>query len=171
MENGLSGLIKFLRRLKSAATGKKCSGPQNCTNESSEKKPETMTERERQARQIERNRQAICTLCNVTPEQINEVCFEHAYAYLEKVIRYDKKGIELLPQTAQFWTWWKMEWYRIDKLFLDDLFGTLSYAIADKPDKVWEYYLKAHRIEPDNEFLNMPQMRQVYWLLKKAAGI
>lgn len=111
-----------------------------------------------------KNREELLHLLKVKESQMSSLFFEVAYEYLENVFGTDAYGVEHIPQTAEFWTWWKMEWAKIDSIFL--------HAISHDDDEAYEGALCILR-DRDNVNIkvvirNIHQLRNAYRIYHEA---
>jgi hypothetical protein len=112
-------------------------------------------------------RDQILVLCGFTEDRINELQWEGAIECLKKVLRSDEYGIYELPKSADFWLWWRDQWYRRDEQFLTSLkwdFDIDAYSCKLPDQDTWMYlcsaadfgqmYLRYHRMTADNPLVN-----------------
>ena len=124
------------------------------------------------------DRANLLKLLQMSEEELNVKIFEGAYEYLEHVFGTDAYGMDHLPKTPQFWTWWRREWAKIDAVFLHAVEvsperfrypGTL-WAVRDRDNtecrcivrelhalrEQYEYY---HEASMSNRYLNSEIVR------------
>lgn len=135
-----------------------------------------MTELQRYIQREQHNRKELMRLLQCTDEQLNHMLFEGAYEYLQHVFRADSYGLEHLPKTHEFWVWWRMEWNRIDTLFLQAISHKYSaeypqwYCVIRDRDtddlhavhsvnglRTW--YITYHKATMGNKFINSSVVR------------
>ncbi|MEO9475840.1 MAG: hypothetical protein ABJG41_09905 [Cyclobacteriaceae bacterium] len=63
----------------------------------------------------------ILSLTGLNQEELNELRFNTAYEFLRDIMGVDEYGLEVMPQTPLFWSWWRNEWFRVDERFLSNL--------------------------------------------------
>lgn len=63
----------------------------------------------------------ICAFTGLSQEELEQIRFECAFTYLEKVIGTDSHGLELIPREPGFWGWWRRDWYRVDELLMEEV--------------------------------------------------
>lgn len=122
----------------------------------------------------ERNRKLLLQLLDITEEQMNEKLFEGAYEYLENIFGTDAYGMKHLPKTSEFWTWWQMEWAKIDSIFIaaiDDATPEtyaqdgIMYKVRDRDnergkwrikskEELTDHYLFYHEANMKNRYIN-----------------
>jgi hypothetical protein len=115
----------------------------------------------------EEARTTILALINMSEDELSEMQFLCAYECLERIIGRDEYGKSELPKTAKFWDWWKDQWYRRDRVFLDRLkYDTdLMMYVAKVPQYEFPIVIKNeeamrsaykcyHRVEPENNLIN-----------------
>jgi hypothetical protein len=127
----------------------------------------------------QRNRTELLTLLKMDEEKLNMSIFEGAYEYLEKVFGTDAYGLKHLPNTAEFWTWWRMEWAKIDSIFLlaihervpdMPIYAEVLYIIRDRDNErgttliksirqLREEYYHYHEASMQNRYINSSIMR------------
>lgn len=116
---------------------------------------------------MEESRKTILALTGITQDELSEMQFLCAFECLERIIGKDEYGKQQLPQTSKFWDWWKDQWYRRDRVFLDRLvYDTeimmytvrvpqYDFPLAVKNEEAMRTAYKCyHRIDPDNNLIN-----------------
>lgn len=130
------------------------------------------------------NQAKVLTITGMSRQALNELMFNAAYSYLQEVLQTDAYGLEMIPQTKEFWSWWSIEWSRIDQIFLNkirkdarvhictiehpyngQLHGCFSQADLQK------FYLLYHQISPENIFINSSVMEaSCHQMIMQVAG-
>jgi len=130
---------------------------------------ETIKKREQQ------NRKTLLELLQISEDDLALQIFEGAYEYLEKVFGTDAYGLTHLPKTSQFWTWWKMEWNKIDHIFVSaveehrtpkgiaykvrDRDNTQIYCVCHNVQHLRDEYTYYHEAHMNNRYLNSDIVR------------
>ena len=124
----------------------------------------------------QRQRAQVVQWLGITEETLNELIYEGAFDYLRNVFGTDAYGMEHLPKTKEFWTWWRMEYNRIDGIFLNAIgHEYLSqypqwYCVIQKRDsdvfdpiysvdQLRKEYTKYHEASMRNRFINSSTVR------------
>lgn len=127
---------------------------------------------------VEEARNTVLAMTGLTEEELSEMQFLLAYECLERIIAKDDYGKRELPLTGKFWDWWKDQWYRRDRVFLDStVFDTeLMKYVARVPQYNFPIVLKNeeairsayklyHRVEPSNDLINNAVIEQSFYQL------
>lgn len=135
-----------------------------------------MTQVEQYKRYESDQRKQVLSWLQMGDHQLSELIFEQAYEYLEKVFGTDAYGMEQLPKTTEFWTWWRMEWNQIDRMFLEAIkvqykaeYPEWYCVIADRDTgdlgavhtvkELHRHYLHYHEASMSNRFINSSTVR------------
>lgn len=106
-----------------------------------------------------------------TEEDFAKMIFEGAYQYLEKVFSTDSYGMEHLPKTKEFWAWWKIEWAKIDAVFIgaiEEHNDRTFIRDRDKANSLWsiqnykelrDQYAYYHEATMKNRYMNSSLVR------------
>jgi hypothetical protein len=118
-----------------------------------------------------RTRKSLCDFLRYTDDDVNILIFEGAYEYLEKIFGTDAYGMKHLPQTAQFWSWWRKEWAKIDSMFVDNVEdqgdgwtvrardNDLCFQFCRDLEDLRAEYLYYHEISMNNRYINSEVVR------------
>jgi hypothetical protein len=112
-----------------------------------------------------KNRASLLELLQISEEELNEKIFEGAYEYLKHVFGTDAYGMEHLPQTTQFWAWWKLEWAKIDAVFLAAVepCKRASWSIRDRDNTNGKYIVyELHDLREHYEYYHEASMANRY---------
>jgi hypothetical protein len=112
-------------------------------------------------------RKTILVMTGMTEEELNEMQWSAALECVERILRKDEYGKNEIPKQGKFWDWWKDQWYRRDRVFLDRLhFDTdlMKYSVKVPQNErelilhheshVLYAYQLFHKVEPDNKLIN-----------------
>lgn len=71
-----------------------------------------------------------------------------AYEYLEKNIGKDKFGKNLLLNSKSFWVWWRIQWDRRNRLFINEasLSGVDHIIQPDTRTMIKDLYMETHSV-------------------------
>lgn len=72
---------------------------------------------------MQQMRALIMEHCGYTEDELNELIFNTAYRYLEDVLALPAAAISAHTANADFWSWWQLEWNRIDKIFNNNVYA------------------------------------------------
>ncbi|MBL6448549.1 hypothetical protein JMN32_19720 [Fulvivirga sp. 29W222] len=117
------------------------------------------------------NRAKVSMLTGLSVEELFTMTFESAYSYLKNVMQVDDYGMQHLPQTSEFWAWWRMEWNRVDMIFMSKIRKDLGVGLCAIEDprygNLWAMYSKGdlanyyrlyHLVSHDNVHINSAVM-------------
>lgn len=116
----------------------------------------------------------ICALTGLSWEELNTIRFDTAYEFLEKVMGVDAYGLEVMPQTSQFWRWWVNQWLRVDELYLTKLRFDLhqgshflmmrdnTQVNADTEERRLAYWKDYHEASTDNYYIDEQLVNLTY---------
>ena len=119
----------------------------------------------------QQNRDAVKKWLKLTDDEASNLFIDTAYDYLKNVLGTDAYGLEHLPKTSEFWTWWRLEWNRIDSIFLNCIREDERWycSIVDRDSSTWykvddvyflrEWYNIYHEASMDNRFINSSVVR------------
>lgn len=121
--------------------------------------------------QMKEARELVLSICGYDEEELSQMQFTAAFECLEKVLGSDEYGITELPKTTDFWIWWKDQWYRRDRIFLDRLRfdaelqkytsvtpGHLTPLVLHEQRDFRYIYSLYHRVATDNIYINSAGM-------------
>lgn len=128
-------------------------------------------------------RQEVLAITGIAEEELSEWIYEAALKCLKDILGSDEYGINELPKRPEFWGWWKAQWYRRDRMFLDRLkfnpsllkyqilipgTGTETYLHDQKHIRMaYELY---HKVDRDNVYFNNGAIEYSYHQLIKCIG-
>lgn len=135
-----------------------------------------MTDLQRYKQREQQQRNELTRMLQCTDEQLNTMVFDGAYDYLQNIFGTDAYGLQHLPKTSEFWAWWRMEWNRIDALFLNAISHKYSaeypqwYCVIRDRDTDYlhavyncnglrTWYIAYHEASMSNRFLNSSVVR------------
>ena len=108
----------------------------------------------------------VSILTGYSADELFNMAVDTAFTYLREIWKTDEYGMEMLPKSPEFWAWWRMEWARIDKLYLDDM--------KHRPNRAHRYYRvyyeHYHKAGLNNIFINSAVMEaSAHKLIKRLA--
>jgi hypothetical protein len=130
-----------------------------------------MTNAQAYKKREQENRDAVKSWLKLTDDEATNLFIDTAYEYLRNVLGTDAYGLEHLPKTSEFWMWWRLEWNRIDAIFLSCLttdsrwYATIIDRDTETPYKVanvhdlQKWYEIYHEASLDNRYINSSVVR------------
>jgi hypothetical protein len=130
-----------------------------------------MTNAQAYKKREQENKEKVLRWLKMSDEDHFDLVVDTALEYLKNVLHVNAYGLEYLSKSTDFWTWWRIEWNRIDTLFLDalkphdDWYVTIIDRDSDRPYKVdsaedlRSWYSVYHEASMENRFINAAVVR------------
>lgn len=130
-----------------------------------------MTNAEAYKKREQENRKAVKNWLKLTEDEMTNLFIDTAYDYLRNVLGTDAYGLENLPRTSEFWSWWRLEWNRIDAIFLCNIREDDRWycSIVDRDSNhlykvdgvafLRDWYALYHEASMDNRYMNSSVVR------------
>lgn len=113
-----------------------------------------MTRAEQLHKEIECTTQEVMEITGLSEDEISRMVFDSAYEWLQH-IGCDAYGLEHVPATKEFWSFWRHEWYKVDRNFIRHW---LQYGNANTR----QLYIHFHNASDSNEYLNSAVIHAAY---------
>ena len=107
--------------------------------------------------------QEVQAITGLAQDDISRLQFEAAYEWLQ-FIGCDAYGLEHIPRTKEFWSFWRNEWYKIDREFLRHY---LQWGYSNTR----EWYGWFHSVAADHDYLNSTVIHAAYHRVVKDLAI
>jgi hypothetical protein len=107
-----------------------------------------------QRERMERATRLVAEITGHNAEYQRELMFDTAFEWLQQ-IGLDDAAISAHTKTAQFWGFWKTEWYRVDIMFINEFNFSLEGELGSIGWKA--IYSDYHNVK--SEYLNHPVVR------------
>ena len=85
-------------------------------------------------------RQTVMLMLNWNDLQYGNFQFNQGEAYLEHHIGADVWGVKQIRESAQYWAWWRNQWFKRDQAFIE---LAQNKGIAERH----KYYARCHDVE------------------------
>jgi hypothetical protein len=130
-----------------------------------------MTNAQAYKKREQENKDKVRSWLEISDADHFDLVVDTAFEYLKNVLGVDAYGLEYLPKSPEFWTWWRMEWNRIDALFLDaigphdDCYASIVDRDSDTrfevytADDLLRWYTIYHEASMENRFINAAVVR------------
>lgn len=95
---------------------------------------------------VQQNEQLLIRSMELTELEYNNLVMDVAYNYLDVNLGKDIFGKEVLLNSRSFWTWWKIQWDRRNRIFINEtrLMEVVAIIQPDARNLLRELYFETH---------------------------
>lgn len=112
----------------------------------------------------EQNQQLLIRSMQMSDLDYHNYVMDVAYEYLDHYVGKDHFGKNVLLNSKSFWTWWRIQWNRRNRIFINETRLNEVVAIIQPEDSklIKELYLEIHTVSEIQVYPNRIVMEQSY---------